>query len=272
MNIPAKAAGEDRLGRFREIVSDPLNALIRRHPMAGTVADGLVTLHNGLAVPATGRDAYYGDFSDILVINRGVHEPLEEYVFQTLLDRLQPDPRMLELGSYWAHYSMWLKQRRPDADVIMIDGSIDNLAVGQRNFARNGLTGEFRFMWIDAETFALERCGDSRFDILHVDVQGAEVAALAGCIPALQEKRIRFLFVSTHSPDLHRSVRLVLDRYDYRVEAESGFEETTSFDGLVFAARPEEPRLLPSGFKPPSRREIVERAAVGEQVLTRETT
>eukprot|EP01035_Chromulina_nebulosa_P006479 gene6479-8760_t len=42
-----KALGSDTPGRFREIISDPLNLLIERHPRAGLIADGLVTLHNG---------------------------------------------------------------------------------------------------------------------------------------------------------------------------------------------------------------------------------
>ncbi len=260
--IPAKADARDRLGRFREIVSDPLNALIRRHPMAGVVSCGNVTLHNGLSVPVMGSDAYYGDFSEILVINRGVHEPLEEYVFQTLLDRLSSAPSMLELGSYWAHYSMWLKKERPNANVIMIDCDPFNLSVGQRNFVRNGLAGEFRQKTIEGRDFQLEHCGGSHFDVVHIDVQGAEVAALAGCVMALQDKRIRFLFVSTHSPDLHRSVRMVMNRYGYRIEADSDWEETTAYDGLVFAVRPDEKRLLPADFKPPTRQQIVERAAV----------
>jgi len=44
-----------------------------------------VILHNGIRVPVGGELACYGEFSDILVINRGVHEPLEEYCFQELL-------------------------------------------------------------------------------------------------------------------------------------------------------------------------------------------
>jgi hypothetical protein len=37
-----KTASNDFLGRFREVVSDPLNLLIDRDPQAGMVEDGLV--------------------------------------------------------------------------------------------------------------------------------------------------------------------------------------------------------------------------------------
>jgi hypothetical protein len=59
--MQAKADATDFLGRFREIVSDPLNLLIKRHPLAGTVSDGFVYLHNGNRVSLSGPYAYFGD-------------------------------------------------------------------------------------------------------------------------------------------------------------------------------------------------------------------
>ena len=87
-----KAASGDFLGRFREVISDPLNLLIERVPMAGFLDGNQVYLHNGLRVPVAGPGAYYGPFSQLLVINRGVHEPLEEFVFQEVLKCLPEAP------------------------------------------------------------------------------------------------------------------------------------------------------------------------------------
>ena len=143
MNLPAKASDGDFVGRFREVISDPLNLLIDRVPLAGVMNGNEVHLHNGIRVPVTGAGAYYGGFSQLLVVNRGVHEPLEEYVFQELLRNMPDAPQMIELGAYWGHYSMWLKKERPAAKVIMVEPDPANLAVGQANFRRNGLDGEF---------------------------------------------------------------------------------------------------------------------------------
>ena len=55
--MPPKASSEDFLGRFREIVSDPINLLIERVPDAGVVEGGLVQLHNGNRVPFSGQGA-----------------------------------------------------------------------------------------------------------------------------------------------------------------------------------------------------------------------
>jgi hypothetical protein len=116
--LPPKADGSDLIGRFREVISDPLNVLIERVPLAGIVHENEVYLLNGNRVPVSGNGAYYGPFSQLLVLNRGVHEPLEEFVFQELLKHLPPAPQMIELGAYWAHYSMWLKKVRPQAKNI----------------------------------------------------------------------------------------------------------------------------------------------------------
>src|SRR5260370_34202064 len=140
--IAAKADDSDFLGRCREIVSDPLNILIERDAKSGLVEGALVYLHNGNQVAVRGPLAYYDGFSDILVINRGVHEPLEEYVFQRLMKVMPDRPSMIELGAYWGHYSMWLKHARQASATILVEPDNVNLAVGRANFVRNGYHGE----------------------------------------------------------------------------------------------------------------------------------
>ena len=58
MNFKANSA--DFLGRWREIISDPLNLLIKRDANSGLIdKDGFVYLHNGVKVPLTGCNSYY---------------------------------------------------------------------------------------------------------------------------------------------------------------------------------------------------------------------
>ena len=256
-NPQKKAAGDDFAGRFREIVSDPLNLLIERDPRAGMPDGDLVHLHNGLKVAYTGEVAYYGDFSAILVINRGVHEPLEEYVFQQLLRRLPDEPAMLELGAYWGHYSMWLHQARPGACTWLVEPDPDNLDVGRGNFVRNGFTGVFIHQAVGKGQFGVDRFLTEqqipRLDILHADIQGAEVEMLEETDDALREKRIDYLFVSTHSQSLHADVIAILRRHGYRIEVAADFDrESTSYDGLVFASSPRVDPVF-SGFTPMGR-------------------
>jgi hypothetical protein len=257
LSATGKAAPDDRLGRFREIVSDPLNVLIERDPRAGTVEDGAVWLHNGNRVPV---DCYYGRFSEILTINRGVHEPLEEFVFQQVMRLMPADPTMLELGAYWAHYSMWMKRKRSTAKVFMVEPDLVNLEVGRVNFALNCFDGTFILAKVGHDDFQVDRFMNSQgypqLTILHSDIQGFESEMLDGCAETLSRGLIDYAFVSTHSQTLHAEVIDKLTTSGMRVEVSADFEnETTSCDGLVFASRSSLPAVF-SEFAPIGRCEI----------------
>jgi hypothetical protein len=242
--MPLKAAPADLLGRFREVISDPLNLLIERVPLAGFVDGDQGFLHNGLRVPVAGPGAYYGPFSQLLVINRGVHEPLEEFVFQEVLKCLPDAPSMIELGAYWGHYSMWLKQQRPNGKVILVEPEAACLKAGQDNFARNGFEGEFIQAFVGTGKFEIDDFFRNRkirkLDILHTDIQGFEVEMLQGARNVLTRRRVNYLFISTHSQPIHQAVVNLLGEFGYRVEISSDYEaQTTSYDGLVFASSPD---------------------------------
>ena len=248
--------------RFREIVSDPINLLINRVPEAGYVDEKrCVILHNGNRVPIDGRFSYYEGFSDILIINRGVHEPLEEYCFQTMLAGLRTEtPTMLELGAYWAHYSMWLKKAYPRGRCFMVEPEQDNIDCGKHNFEINRYEGEFIKETVGRTGFQLDafasQRGISELDVLHSDIQGYELEMLQGGRTFLSENRAKYIFVSTHSESLHHSVIDQLKNYSYRIEVSSAVDtHTTSCDGLVLATSPHVDPLFES-FSPLGRVDI----------------
>lgn len=251
-----------QLGRFREILSDPLSVLIQRDRNAGRlIRGGFVVLHNGNLVPFRGRGSYYGEFSDILVINRGVHEPLEEFCFQRVLRRLgKPNPTMVEVGAYWAHYSMWLKTCCAQARCIMAEPNNLNLRCGRANFERNKLRGEFFQEGVPSAgpwlPDLLKRCGLVGVDILHADVQGAELALLLGATELLQAGVIGHVFISTHSDALHQECTALLAAVNYRVEVSSDLgSQTTSSDGFIYASNARIPPLF-HGFTPLGREQL----------------
>ncbi len=71
-------------------------------------------MHNGVLVD---EGCYYGDWmTEIIRCLRGHHEPQEERVFHDILRRLASsgdDATMVELGSFWAYYSLWFATRMP---------------------------------------------------------------------------------------------------------------------------------------------------------------
>lgn len=257
-----KADDSDFPGRWREIISDPLNLLIEKHPLAGFVRDNMVVLHNGNRVPVEGPGSYYGGFSQILIYNRGVHEPLEEYVFQELIKMLPESPSMLELGAYWGHYSMWLKRLRPAASVFLVEPELQHIKTGMANFRFNNFSGEFIQAFVGKGHFAvdayLQAKGIAKLDILHADIQGFEVEMLDDCTQSLQQQCIDYIFISTHSQQLHNEVLRRLQTFNYRVEVSSDFDhQTTSFDGFVFASSTTKEKVF-CNFKPLGRIDIAE--------------
>jgi len=224
------------------------------------VEDNYVYLHNGLKVPISGPFAYCGTFSSVLAINRGVHEPLEEFVFQEALNRLPTSPVMLELGAYWGHYSMWLKVARPGSTVHLIEPVLKNLNAGKHNFALNGFTGQFMQSFVGKDQFVVDRYlaekGIKKLDILHSDIQGYELEMLEGCSESLAANAIDRIFVSTHSQQLHLDVIKQLEKFNYRIEVSSDYDSgTTSFDGFIFASNRSTGRLFKE-FTPMSRVQI----------------
>ncbi len=238
-----KPGSDDFEGRFRNIIADPLNLLIRRHPLAGMVEEGKVVLHNGNRVPVDGPLAYYEDFSRIFVLNRGVHEPLEEFCFQSVLARMPERPVMVELGAYWAHYSMWMAQVRPQARLFMVEPDADNIAAGRANFAANGYQGTFRQELVGPEAFGIDRfmteVGLTHLDVLHADIQGAEGPMLVDAARALAARAIDWLVISTHWRKVHQICEDLLTAAGYRIEVSSDFvTHTTSHDGFILASSP----------------------------------
>jgi FkbM family methyltransferase len=259
----AKANPDDFWGRWREIISDPLNLLIHRDPFSGLVdKDGNVYLHNSIKVPSSGANSYYEDFSKVLVLNRGVHEPLEEFCFQETLKKItEQKPVIIELGSYWAHYSMWFQKQFPEADCFMVEANSHNLEVGRSNFvANNFLNGQFFLSEVSNAGFNLDSFYEEqkidRVTILHSDIQGWEIEMLNGAKSFLTRQVAQYIFLSTHSQKIHEEATKILKSYGYIIEVSSDFDHhSTSFDGFILATAPSADRVF-ENFQPFGRSEI----------------
>lgn len=117
--VPGLNIGEKRHffgGRFGDVMSDPSNLLIPRCKHAGKTViydgDEVVVMSNGVIVTAKG---YYNSYSAILWRNAGVHEAAEERLFSAIVDRAPPGSAIVELGAFWAFYSVWYSLSVPDA-------------------------------------------------------------------------------------------------------------------------------------------------------------
>jgi len=242
--MPPKAHYSDLDGRIREVISDPNNARIPRVANAGHVVKkrghNCIVSHTGLLME---QESCYGEYGKVMIYNRGVHEAQEEYVFSQVLNALDGTAPMIELGSYWAYYSLMYKQRFPDADTYMMEPDKERLARGEVNFALNDMQGtEFKVGGIreggvNMTTFCSNRHIND-IGILHSDIQGAEIRLLHENNEIFVKRMPKFVFISTHGQDTHTCCRNKLVELGYCIVADADCDnDTFSCDGLLVACR-----------------------------------
>ena len=229
--------------RIDEVISAPDNAAIHRVPEAGTLHGHVITMHNGVRVCANG---YYGSgILNMLIENKGVHEPQEERAFEAIIGHLPKECTMLELGAYWGFYSLSLLQQRPTAKCFLVEPDPINLLSGELNFSLNGRSGCFlqagvgRTPQVEPKTVSVDSfCSEYRInhlDILHADIQGSELDMLEGAQRMLSSGRVDFIFISTHSNTLHADCMAKLEAVGYVILADANLDSTFSHDGLIVA-------------------------------------
>ncbi len=241
--------------RVRAVLESPDFQRIPKVPNAGTIVAGELVLHNGVKVLP---GSYYGsNFKYVLRRTQGVHEPRQEYLFQQVLKSLDNQPTMLELGSYWAFYSIWFKTANPDSLAVMVEPDRSRMAFGEKNFALNALSGVFLQAYVgEAEAQAEDGicvtsvdavCRDKGIEhlaILHSDIQGAEADMIRGAQTMLRAGAIDNLFISTHAPELHCECISLLQGFGYEIVESIEMDSSDSEDGLVFARRSKLPHLI----------------------------
>ncbi|HQQ96778.1 MAG TPA: FkbM family methyltransferase [Cyclobacteriaceae bacterium] len=230
--------------RIDDVMKCPDNNKIPRVKSAGLIKNGIQFMHNGIPMTAGG---YYGsEIAQMLRHNKGVHEPQEEYVFDKVLNGISHGAIMVELGCYWGFYSIWFLSRIKDSRAILVEPDPFNLAYGKNNFRLNKLTGDFTLAYIAGKsTIRADRTKTisvpdlvaekhiSFIDILHADIQGAELEMLWSCENLLRQKAIGYLFISTHGQEIHQSCLDYLMRLGYSIVCEADMNDTYSYDGLI---------------------------------------
>ncbi len=218
-------------------------------------------MHNGLKVVAGG---YHGDWMEEIIFRlKGHHEPQEERLFYEVLKTLPDNATMIELGCFWAYYSMWFQKTLINSSNYLIEPNIDKLKLGMVNFLLNNLKGKFYHGFLGKgkveEAYAvnnlrrLEELKDQAIpsieiddfieklkipcvNMLHADIQGAEYTMLQGCRKSIAQQKIHFFFISTHSNDLHNKCLKFLKEVGLYIINEYNLDQSYSCDGLIVAS------------------------------------
>jgi hypothetical protein len=236
----------DTWKRRAELVrQSPDNEKIHHVADAGQVRHDHQVMHNGLKISL----ASYYDYGNTVLIrdNRGVHEPQEEYVFQEVLKHIPEGGTMLELGSYWAFYSLWFAHDIKNARCYMVEPDPHKMNFGKLNFKMNGLTGTFELGFIDGAAtlspaipvytvdYLMAKHRITFLNVLHSDIQGYEANMLRGAAETFKKNRVGYVFLSTHSNALHEECRELLTGYGMEIVCSANLDESYSWDGLLVA-------------------------------------
>jgi hypothetical protein len=238
--------GESFEHRIKEVISCPDNKQIRRVENAGEVINGKQIMHNGIKIHL---GSYYGpELAQELFLNKGVHEPQEEYVFQEVLKELKPGLIMIELGAFWAFYSMWCQSKIPNTQNFMVEPDSFNIGCGVRNFMLNKMKGDFTKAFVGSKNSIDDKgnrtigiddfCIEKKInfiDILHCDIQGYEFEMLKGSINMTTNDKIGYFFISTHSNEIHYQCLNYLKALNYIIVADADLGQTYAEDGLIVA-------------------------------------
>ena len=244
--------------RIQVVKQSADNERLSHVPDAGKIFPDHQLMSNGLKI----RLGSYYDYGNthLLIENQGVHEPQEEYAFAEVLRHIPDGGTMMELGSYWAFYSMWFARDVRRSQCFMIEPDPHKMNFGRLNFKMNGLSGTFDLGYISDEAdlrpsipfysvdFLMAKHNVSHLHLLHSDIQGFELKMLDGCAIALQDGAIDYFFISTHSNELHTACIERLKSFGYKILCEADLNATYSVDGLIVAKRagvsgPEEIRI-----------------------------
>jgi len=229
---------------------------IPKVPNAGEVIGNCQIMHNGIKVYIGG---YYGKWmTDIIHELKGHHEPQEEKVFFEILKRIKPGSTMIELGSFWAYYSMWFNKSIKNANSIMVEPSPNKLLLGKKHFKLNNMTGTFIHAaagncYKDSMAFKdwkgkIRDISQVSIDylvselkledihIVHSDIQRAEVDMLRGCAKSFG--KVHYFVISTHGDDNHRRCLKILENRKFNIIAQHKPSQSYSVDGLIAAGNP----------------------------------
>jgi len=249
--------------------SEQIPKVVNAGKLIKSHAGDIQVMHNGIKIV---EGCYYGPWmTNIIEILKGHHEPQEEFAFFQVLEQLRRNPspwgnpRMIELGSFWAYYSMWFLKEFPEGSTYCFEPDPKYLEVGRQNFELNNLNGKFINAMVSSQQsilreFQCESDGQvisvpalnfsgvvsateqKNIDIVLVDIQGAEIPLLQNLSEVLEHTTIRFMAISTHDVEIsgssitHQLALELLIQSGAHIILEHSVSESFSGDGFILAS------------------------------------
>ena len=152
---------------------------------------------------------------------------------------------------------MWFAKQVDDARCFLLEPHPRQLETARRNFRINNLEADFTIGYMGSYPEKKKKIQESRvgelprytvqefmelkdlehITLLHSDIQGHEEEMLNDARGLLAQRKIDWLFISTHGRR-HSACRQILDEVGYRIVAEHAVGQSASADGLLVAQNP----------------------------------
>jgi hypothetical protein len=222
-------------------------------------------MHNGVLIH-TGCFHQTG-MTNLIQALKGHAGPQEDTLFHQALNYIGAGGTMIEVGSFWAYYSLWFNKRISKAKNIMIEPVPLKLEIGQLNFELNNFAGEFINGYIGDSYNAsslfrddvahmshtipqlsidwlMDKYALDSLDILHANIVDQLIRAehpdydiplLLGAEKSLKSNKINFIFLSVRENWQTAPIIEKLKSYDYHILEEFHANESFWNDGLVLA-------------------------------------
>lgn len=158
---------------------------------------------------------------------------------------------MIELGSNQCYYSLLFKHilGKRNTTNIMVEPYKPHFEAGKTQFELNRCNGRFYNnsigkLWaayqttFDVEPIMLNKIlqeqGISKVDIIQCDIDGSEQCMLDTNLNFFINKRTKYLFLATHSTELHNYCKTFLENVDYKVIMDHPYNDVGG-DMLIIA-------------------------------------
>ena len=163
-----------------------------------------------------------------------LHEPFEEVVFDHILKNFDIQ-NFLDIGSAWGYYSILVKKKNSNAQVIGFDPNMNMIRSASENVELNNLSDiEFRNQAVPDDISLFDIIAEiGTIGLLKIDIQGAGTKALLSAKKSIGQ--IKHIVLGTHGVE-HDDCLLLLE--------DSGFTIKMNFkahqipiqpDGLIWA-------------------------------------
>lgn len=186
---------------------------------------------------------------DIYLKRKLFDNKTEEKHFKQMLEEINSsEPSMIEIGAYWAYWTILFKKKFKNNKTVIIEPDEKHLDEGLHNLKENNMSSIYYKNTVlknhletqvpfdqnkakDIDILEVINKHFNHIDILHSDAQGIEYELLIRLKDLIKTNKIKNLFLLTHSPKIHSDIKEEANKLNLEIKAEIPWKKD---DGLLW--------------------------------------